>query len=270
MTLTSFSLACVNTASVRGKCYKNCYVMKSGPLLGHCIDATRLTLLKAYRLAGERRSVLHRFTSLMASLLLCSASASAVEFADYDYDQFSQAVTLCDRLAAHGRDPGHVAAAVGSATMDKPAAIEACHDAVSQDPDNPRLNYQLGRAYGYSGQGERAMPYRLKALEADYPQSLFVIGYLYSVGRTIEPDICQTYALWQRAARYRRLAALVALPRHSLRGDFESCGPAIPPSDLRAYLQEAKRQSSDYYVGMLVDDLLLQVDARYPASRADL
>ena len=98
--------------------------------------------------------------------LLWSLTAAAVDFADYDYGRFSQTVTLCDRLAAHGRDPGHVAAAVDSAAMDKPAAIKACHDAVSNDPDNPRLNYQLGRAYGYSGQGERAMPYRLKALEA--------------------------------------------------------------------------------------------------------
>ncbi len=210
---------------------------------------------------------MHRSTSLVLSLLLCSA-ATAVEFVDYDYEKFSQTVTLCEQLAAHGRDPGHVGVAVSSATMDKPAAIEACLDAVSNDPDNPRLNYQLGRAYGYSGQGERAMPYRLKALEADYPQSLFVIGYLYALGRTIESDICQTYVLWQRAAHYRRLAALVALPRHSLRGEFASCGPAIPPADLRAYLEEAKRHSSDYYVGMLVDDLLLQVDERYAASRA--
>ena len=110
------------------------------------------------------------------------------------------------------------------------------------------------------------MPYRLKALEADYPQSLFVIGYLYSIGRTIEPDICKTYELWQRSARYRRLAALVALPRHSLRGDFEVCGPSIPPEDLRAYLNEAKAQSSDYYVGMLVDDLLSEIDERYLAA----
>ena len=110
------------------------------------------------------------------------------------------------------------------------------------------------------------MPYRLKALEADYPQSLFVIGYLYSIGRTIEPDICKTYELWQRAARYRRLAALVALPRHSLRGDFAACGPAIPPQDLRAYLNEGKAQSNDYYLGMLVDDLLAEVDERYPAE----
>ena len=150
--------------------------------------------------------------------------------------------------------------------MDKPAAIAACQRAVAADPNNPRLNYQLGRAYGYSGRGEEAMPYRLKALEADYPQSLFVIGYLYSIGRTIELDICKAYELWQRAARYRRLAALVALPRHSLRGDFEVCGPALAPEALRAYLNEAKAQSNDYYVGMLVDDLLAEVDERYPTS----
>ena len=198
--------------------------------------------------------------------LTCGIGMSAqaeVKFIDYDYTRFSQDVTECDRLASHGRDPGHVAPAVSSSGMDKPAAIAACQRAVAADLDNPRLNYQLGRAYGYSGRGEEAMPYRLKALEADYPQSLFVIGYLYSIGRTIEPDICKTYELWQRAARYRRLAALVALPRHSLRGDFDACGPAIPPEDLRAYLNGAKSQSSDYYVGMLVDDLLAEVDERY-------
>jgi tetratricopeptide (TPR) repeat protein len=201
--------------------------------------------------------------------LTCGLGMSAqaeVKFIDYDYTRFSQDVTECDRLASHGRDPGHVAAAVSNSGIDKPAAIAACQRAVAADPNNPRLNYLLGRAYGYSDRGEEAMPYRLKALEADYPQSLFVIGYLYSIGLTIEPDICKTYELWQRAARYRRLAALVALPRHSLRGDFDACGPAIPPEDLRAYLNGAKAQSSDYYVGMLVDDLLAEVDERYPTA----
>ena len=187
---------------------------------------------------------------------MIASAAYAVEFEDYDFSRFSQEVTECDRLASHGRDPGHVAPAVSSSGMDKPAAIAACQQAVASElVVEPRV---IGVG------GEEAMPYRLKALEADYPQSLFVIGYLYSIGRTIEPDICKTYELWQRAARYRRLAALVALPRHSLRGDFEACGPAIPPEDLRAYLNEAKAQSRDYYVGMLVDDLLAEVDERYP------
>ena len=198
-------------------------------------------------------------TGAVLSLLAFAAYSHAVEFEDYDFSQWSQEVTECDRLAAHGRDPGHVGPPVTRASMDKEAAIEACHIAVEKDPDNPRLNYQLGRAYGYSGRGEEAMPYRLKALEADYPQSTFVIGFIYMIGSTIEQDSCKTLDLWQRSAKYRRLAALVSLPRHYMRGDFEKCGVEIPSEDLRAYLNEARKVSDDYYVGMLVDELLAKV-----------
>jgi len=200
--------------------------------------------------------------SLMLILLCCllSPTAWSVEFADYDFSRWSQAITECDRQASHGSDPGHVAESVTSSTMDKEAAIEACSTAVAADPENPRLNYQLGRAYGYSGRGEDAMPYRIKALDADYPQSLFVIGYLYLIGRTIEQDTCKALELWIRGAHYRRLAALVSLPRHYMRGDFAECGVEISREDLQAYLEEAKSLSSDYYVGMLVDDLTAELE----------
>lgn len=205
-----------------------------------------------------------RGISVIATLLALAEPtiAGAVEFEDYDYSRWSQEVTDCDRLAAHGRDPGHIADPVTSATMDKPAAVAACRSAVAADPENPRLNYQLGRAYGYSGMGEEAMPFRLKALEQEYPQSLFVIGYLHLLGRTIEQDTCRAQELWLRGARYRRLAALVALPRHYLRGDFADCDVELSDADLRAYLEEAGRLSDDYYVGMLVEELLEKVAAR--------
>ncbi|MDJ0709224.1 MAG: hypothetical protein QNJ14_02485 [Woeseiaceae bacterium] len=196
---------------------------------------------------------------IAAALLFPFAGAQAVEFEDYDFSRWSQDVTGCDQLAAHARDPGHVGTPVTSATMDKEAAIAACHVAVRNDPENPRLNYQLGRAYGYSGRGEEAMPYRLKALEADYPQSTFVIGFIYLTGRTIEQDTCKALELWQRSAKYRRLAALISLPRHYLQGDFDECGVEIPPEDLRAYLEEARKVSDDYYVGLLVAELLAKV-----------
>lgn len=199
-----------------------------------------------------------RITLTLAATGL-ALSAQAVEFEDYDFSRWSQEVTECDRLAAHGRDPGSVSPDVGSSEMDKQAAIEACTRAVAADPENPRLNYQLGRAYGYSGRGAEAMPYRNKALEHDYPQSLFVIGYLYLTGRTIDQDVCKAMDLWLRGARYRRLAALVALPRHYLRGDFDGCGREIPRQDLVAYLEEAARLSDDYYVDMLVEELLEKV-----------
>ncbi len=197
----------------------------------------------------------------VCSLLVCAANAQAVEFADYDYSRWSQEVTECDRLAAHGRDPGHVAPPVTRAGMDKEAAIAACEAAVKAEPDNPRLNYQLGRAYGYSNRGDEAMPYRLKALGQEYPQSLFVIGYLHLLGVTIGQDTCRAFELWQKAAHYRRLAALVALPRHYMNGDFAACGVEVPDDDLRAYLAEAKTLSSDYYVGMLIEELEARVSA---------
>ena len=197
---------------------------------------------------------------------LCGA-ADAVEFEDYDYSRWSQEVTECDRLAAHGRDPGHVGTPVTSETMDKEAAIDACLDAVEADPGNPRLNYQLARAYGYSGRGAEAMPYRLKALEADYPQSTFVIGYIQMLGQTIDQDTCSAIDLWRRSARFRRLAALVSLPYHYLRGDFDDCGVELSEGDLRAYLDEAKRLTGDYYVGLLVAELEAKLDVRFSSKQ---
>ncbi len=203
-----------------------------------------------------------------AFFLICLAvtTVSAVEFKDYDYGAYSQAVTECDRFASHSRDPGHVAPGVTSGTMDKEAAIASCQKAVEKDPDNPRLNYQLGRAYGYSGRGEEAMPYRLKAVAADYPQSLFVIGYLYKIGRTIEQDTCKALSLWYRAAIYKRLAALVALPRHYMRGDFSSCDVVVNKEDIGAFLDEAKRQTDDFYVGMLIEDLQMELSQWQPGE----
>lgn len=194
--------------------------------------------------------------------LIYFGQVQAVEFKDYDFSQFSQEVTDCDRLTSHARDPGHVyEPTVTSKTMDKPAAIKACHEAVAADPENPRLNYQLARAYGYSNRGDEAMPYRMKAVEQNYPQSLFVIGYLYSIGQTIDKDICKAMELWVRGAQYRRLAALVALPRAYMRGDFGSCGVTISDDDLKAYLEEAQSLTTDFYIGMLIEDLLAKVSA---------
>jgi len=202
-----------------------------------------------------------QLAALVVSMLLVK-TLQAVEFTDYDFSRFSQQVTDCDRLAAHNRDPGHVSPGVKSESMNKSAAIKACTEAVQADPDNPRLNYQLGRAYGYSGQGDQAMPYRLKAIEQDYPQSLFVIGYLYFNGQTIEQDTCKAMALWLRAARYRRLAALVALPRTYMRGGFSSCEVKISEQDIKAYLVEAKSISDDFYTNMLIEDLLIEFESR--------
>ena len=96
-----------------------------------------------------------RVPLIIVSLVIAN-QAMAIEFEDYDYSRWSGDITECDNLAAHARDPGHIGTPVTSETMDKEAAIAACRRAVEADPENPRLNYQLARAYGYSGRGEEA------------------------------------------------------------------------------------------------------------------
>ncbi len=169
---------------------------------------------------------------------------------------WSQEVTECDLLASHGLDPYHVSPGISRSEMDFDAAQTACEAAVKADPENPRLNYLMGRVYGYSGQWQKAMPYRLKAVELEYPQSLFVIGFLYFTGATIdEKNPCKTVTMWRRGAQLGRLAAQVALPRHYMRGDFDGCGVDIPNTELAEYLNAAAAQADDFYAEMLIEDL---------------
>lgn len=203
---------------------------------------------------------MHLFTSLLALAALITCGATASRAADLPEPWWSQEITECDRQASHGLDPYHVAPGVSRSGMDFAQAQAACEAAVANDPENPRLNYLLGRVYGYSGQWEKAMPYRLKAVEHEYPQSLFVIGYLYFSGNTIDERApCKTVTMWRRAAELGRLAAQVALPRHYMRGDFDECGVDIPQDELAGYLEAAEAQADNYYAEMLIEDLKAQL-----------
>tara|TARA_S200000501_G_C20725220_1_gene700289 strand:+ start:200 stop:829 length:630 start_codon:yes stop_codon:yes gene_type:complete len=173
---------------------------------------------------------------------------------------WSQEITECDIEASHRLDPYHVAPGVLQKNMNFIKAEKACLEALKEDPDNPRLNYQMGRVYGYSGQWEKGMPYRMKAVEAEYPQSLFVIGWLYLTGNTInEKNPCKTFSMWKRSAELGRLAAQIALPRHYLLGDFDQCGGTLTNTQMNEFLDNASKQDPNYYASMLIEDLKLKI-----------
>lgn len=71
-------------------------------------------------------------------------------------------VTAGDWLAAHPEGPDRVAPGVETRDVDLPGAIAACtadaDKAAPGSPDYARLQYQLGRAYFYDQQTERALP----------------------------------------------------------------------------------------------------------------
>ena len=180
------------------------------------------------------------------------------EIGRYERDRFDRSLTDCDRLAAHPDDPEAVAPGVTSGGMDKAAAIAACRQAVAADPDNPRLRYQLGRSYGYSGLHEEALPHREAALRAGYPQSLFVMGYIRTTGWDgAEPDPCYGGELILRSARAGRFAGLVGFPHYAVLGTFDDCGahPRYSAADLRELLDRAVGRTSDFYKLALIAQL---------------
>ena len=191
---------------------------------------------------------------MLASLLLALAASGGGEWNPADW---SQEVTECDRLIAHPDDPDHLAPGVSQKKADLPRAIDACRAAVEADPDNPRLNYQLARALGYSGRGVEAGPYRAKAVEGGYPQALFVVGYITLFGMNEQPqDTCEGGRLIYRSARAGRFAGLVGFPYYWSEGMFEGCDFEVSEEELSGFLDAAGKQAAgDYYKELLVSAL---------------
>lgn len=176
----------------------------------------------------------------------------------YDRKDWNREATKCDRIAAHPGDPEAVTEGVEQAEIDLPAAIAACLAAVAADPDNPRLNYQLARAYGYSGKHAEGERYRVAALNAGYPQSLFVVGYIRIEnwdGRG--KDVCYGGELVRRSAVAGRFAGLVGFAHYALSGLFEDCEayPVVDRAELRRFLEKAGAEAEDYYQRLLVAEL---------------
>lgn len=196
--------------------------------------------------------------------LILAAGASA-QTLEWNTSTYSQEVTPCDIEASHGDDPYSVAPGVSQQDMDFARATDACEAAVAADPGNPRLRYQLARVYGYSGQGEKAYPHREAAIAADYPQALFVNGYLHFLGiNKARKDICRAGSLFRRSARYGRLAGQVGFTRYALDGVFEGCDVIIDPRELMVFLRAAEETNTGYYESMLIGMLKKEVESKWP------
>ncbi|QMW21730.1 hypothetical protein [Sandaracinobacteroides saxicola] len=172
-------------------------------------------------------------------------------------------ITDCDRLAAHPSDPDRVAPGVAQPQVDLARAIPACQAAVAADPANPRLNYQLARTLGYAGRGAEAGPYRDAAVKADYPQALFVVGFITLFGLNAVPaDPCRAADLIRRSALKGRLAGQLGFPAYALAGRFKGCPTPIVKSEMQAFVEAAaKTVGTDYFQGLLVESLRRELAA---------
>jgi len=193
---------------------------------------------------------------LLASSLLPAAEPGSKTF---DASRYSQAVTGCDRLAAHPEDPFKVVAGLDTKDVDFTAAIAACRIALEKDPGNPRIQYQLARALTYAGQVKEALPLIGKSAALHYPQALFVNGYLHLEGFAGAPkDACRAAELIRESAEYGRMAGILGFPAFALEGRFKGCAADPGKPEIAAFLEAARAATSDYYHGLLINALLRQ------------
>ncbi|MDJ0928331.1 MAG: tetratricopeptide repeat protein [Gammaproteobacteria bacterium] len=175
-------------------------------------------------------------------------------------------LTRCDELASHPLDPDRVTTGVSSSEVRVVESIAACRDAVAADPDNARLNYQLGRVYFYDGQTDAAMPHLEQSAATGHRQAQFVLGYVIDEGmQGVEQDACRVEDLWARSARAGRLAAMVSYPHHVLRGRFAGCQLQLDDAEMLNMLEAATARKLDYYQRVLVGDLIEDLGARIAA-----
>ena len=144
---------------------------------------------------------MRKLTVFFAVVVLCNITNASAQNAP---------VTDCDRLAAHPFDPQRKAP--GVSRINANMAIPACETAVSQYPNNARLNYQLGRAYYSTGGNIRgAFEQFTEAAERGYAAAQNALGVLYHQGQGVPRDDARAVVWYRKAAEQGFARAQFAL-----------------------------------------------------------
>jgi TPR repeat protein len=113
------------------------------------------------------------------------------------------ATASCDQDAANPTDPKlpNNVAGVAFDKIDAGAGtIEVCRSAVTNNPDEPRFKYELGRALDAAKRYDEAMSYYQKAADAGYAAAMANIGYNYEHGIGVSKDLSTAKGWYQKAA----------------------------------------------------------------------
>jgi len=173
------------------------------------------------------------------------------------------AITKCDRLAAHPEDPDHVGVGVSSKKVNLPKALAECERELKKQPDNPRIRYQYARVLAYSGKWAESAPEMKKAADAGYRQAQFVYGLFVDRGREGAPrDVCVAEQYWLKAANNGRQHARVQYVDDYLKGKFNACQSQASSAEMATLLEAAAADASDFYERLLVANLQRQLAAQ--------
>jgi Sel1 repeat len=159
---------------------------------------------------GVRRLLDLRNIILIASLCLGADWRARAETTDALaaplVDAQSQpGAAYCDRYAASEFDNRRLGPGMPFDRIDPKAAIPACAEALSRNPDSPRLNFELGRAYSAQGDFAKAREHFLKAANANFALAEVNLATLYGNGLGT-PRNDEEAEKWARRAAEQGLA----------------------------------------------------------------
>ncbi len=109
---------------------------------------------------------------------------------------------LCNKLAANPLDTNRPDDVEGTATskIDPKVAIPACEAARKAAPDDPRIAYQLGRAYHATKAYELARVHYEAAVDAGYLMAINNLAAYYTGGLGVPVDVPRGIAMFEKAA----------------------------------------------------------------------
>lgn len=119
-------------------------------------------------------------------------------------------VVGCDTLSASPHDKKSTADSVSYEELRSFAddAIAACRIALENAPDNPRIQYQLGRALLASGNNEDAVKWISTSANQGYPVAMNAYAVLLNHGRGTQKDIKKAVQLISQAAELGNVPAM--------------------------------------------------------------
>ena len=102
----------------------------------------------------------------------------------------------CDKLAAHKNDKSKVGPGIASKNLNVEKAIASCTLAVSNFPNEPRFNFQLGRSYFFKKDFKEAIKWFRTSSKQGHAYSAFMLGYVHLYGNRGVSKNTKTAAEW--------------------------------------------------------------------------
>jgi ketosteroid isomerase-like protein len=168
-------------------------------------------------------------------------------------------VTQCDRLTASRYDRTRLAPPVARDAMDVPAAIAQCEADLARFPDDPRLNFQLGRIYGYAGDRTKTLAARRAAARAGNHNAIFLLAYLDWTAAKDETARCTAARDMKLAADRGNYSAQLTYASFFLEDKFKACPEVATRGEVSGYIAAARPAVDGFFETRLADHLAAQM-----------